>query len=105
MAGGSLSLLERADDEEEDEDAAFLTVVVVPLVAAAADGTPPSSPAFTAPLLLLLLSWTAAIIFLNTLGTELSRPISSLCASAAARPRWRTRGASRDRHWAEASRT
>ena len=86
---------------------AFLALLlVVDLVATAlADGT--SSPPFTTALLqlLLLLSCTAVIIFLNTRGIVLSRPINSLWASAAARPRWRTRGAKSDKHCAEASRT
>ena len=79
-------------------------VPVAPLVAVAAGGIPPACPSALPPLPLFVFS-IEAIIFLNTLGAVLSSPISSLCASAAPRPRWRTRGASRDRHWAEASRT
>ena len=103
MAGGSFSLI----NAEEEDEVAFLALLAVVLVATAlAAGT--SSPPFTtalSPLLLLLLSCTAVIIFLNTLGIVLSRPINSLWASAAVRPRWRTIGAKSDKHCAEASRT
>ena len=88
VAGGSLSLL-------SVDGAAFLTLAVL-LVAFAADGSCPS----------LLTSDSGAagvdeievIIFLYTRGAVLSSPISSLCASAAPLPRWRTRGASSDKH-------
>ena len=104
MAGGSFPLI----NAEEDDEVAFLVLLVVDLVVATAVAAGTSSPPFTTallPLLLLLLSCTAVIIFLNTLGIVLSRPINSFWASAAARPRWRTRGAKSDKQCAEASRT